>query len=233
MEIRMARAPDGYQLNDKLVYDGTSDPYTHVINFVDEMEAYQVCPLARCRYFPITLSGVAKRWSQDLAPGSIYCWDQLKDLFIRQFQSCVSHLPVSSALSSIRQREGESMSDYLQRFDDAIPKVQKTTDDVIRNFLIAGMDVNAEIYEKVIRKNLTLPQIRKLISDKKAIAASRSRMMKKKHKEVWTIEKIRQKAEGPQKGQEEAPLGGPPQEDILREEDHLQGPRFAIMISPS
>lgn len=72
VEIRTALCPDGYQVNNKLMHNKTSDPNTHIDNFVDEMKAYQVFLLARCHYFLITLTDMANKWYKELPPESIY-----------------------------------------------------------------------------------------------------------------------------------------------------------------
>ena len=67
------------------------------------------------RLFFRTLQGVAFEWFKHLRPGCIKSWNDLERRFLHRFPDC--DLEVSSVtLASIKQKEGESIREYIERF---------------------------------------------------------------------------------------------------------------------
>ncbi|XP_057793227.1 uncharacterized protein LOC131009840 [Salvia miltiorrhiza] len=66
--------------------------------------------------FPHTLQSRARDWLLDLSPGSIRTWNDLEEQFLRKFfpESKAANLRI--AISSIKQRQHECLSDYWERF---------------------------------------------------------------------------------------------------------------------
>ncbi|GKE78178.1 reverse transcriptase domain-containing protein, partial [Tanacetum coccineum] len=69
-----------------------------------------------CHMFNSTLTGSARVWFDDLPPESIDNYDDLKNAFLANFiqQKRCNKDPVE--IHHIKQREGESMKDFVQRF---------------------------------------------------------------------------------------------------------------------
>src|SRR4051812_11517751 len=62
-----------------------------------------------------TLQGVAFEWLKCLRPGCIKSWNDLERKFLHRFPDC--DVEVSSiSLASIKQKEGEPIRDYIERF---------------------------------------------------------------------------------------------------------------------
>ncbi|KAJ0962462.1 hypothetical protein J5N97_030290 [Dioscorea zingiberensis] len=71
-----------------------------------------------CRGFSKTLSGTAYDWFRSLPEGSIAYFDQLVDRFLRRFANCRRHKRNPVMLLRCKQREGESLRSYLDRFNE-------------------------------------------------------------------------------------------------------------------
>jgi hypothetical protein len=74
----------------------------------------------------MALSGVARSWLINLSEGSIYSWDQLCAMFIRNFQGTYEHPSAAKTLKTIKQKHTESLRDYVKCFcnvSNAIPYI--------------------------------------------------------------------------------------------------------------
>ena len=69
------------------------------------------------RFFPLSLSGSAFTGFASLPPNSISGWADLEKKFHKYFFAGVTEMKLTD-LTTIRQRAGESVTDYIQRFRD-------------------------------------------------------------------------------------------------------------------
>ncbi|KAK1605833.1 hypothetical protein QYE76_029506 [Lolium multiflorum] len=69
----------------------------------------------RVRYFSQSLTGSAFGWYTSLPPNSIQTWKQLEERFHEQYHSEASEAGIAD-LAQVRQRRGETVSEYIQRF---------------------------------------------------------------------------------------------------------------------
>ena len=72
----------------------------------------------KIRLFALSLTGPAFGWYTSLAPGSITTWKQLEEQFHSQFFSGSDEATLSD-LTDLRQRTGETVNKYIQRFREA------------------------------------------------------------------------------------------------------------------
>ncbi|GJZ23749.1 reverse transcriptase domain-containing protein [Tanacetum coccineum] len=84
--IRDYDMPDGIKVPTNLrAYDGTTDPDDHLTVFMGTMDVHKLPEPAWCRFFHITLCRAARFWYDNLAPGSIDGFHQLRDKFRANF----------------------------------------------------------------------------------------------------------------------------------------------------
>ena len=76
-----------------------------------------------CNAFPLTLFGTAQAWFGRLRIGTISSFKQLQEQFITQFLSFRPQNHWSNYLKTISQKDGESIREYLERFDEAVLQV--------------------------------------------------------------------------------------------------------------
>lgn len=100
-----------------LKYDGAGDPTDHVHSYKGHMYLFQYTDATWCKYFPTTLTGPAQAWFKSLPPGSIYSFEQLTSAFTSHFVSNRRREKTCVELFSVRQIPGESLRDYLGRFN--------------------------------------------------------------------------------------------------------------------
>ncbi|CAH9083173.1 unnamed protein product [Cuscuta epithymum] len=136
-------------------FDGTTDPGEHVARYKQVMSTVSVRPGQReacmCRGFGITLIGPDLTWFVNLLNGSVGSFAELVNLFNRQFASSKVLERRTSDLYQVTQRHGESLRDYLHRFNVRkvlIPKCDVST--VIEAFR-KGLYEDSELYRELTK----------------------------------------------------------------------------------
>nr|GEV31575.1 reverse transcriptase domain-containing protein [Tanacetum cinerariifolium] len=97
-------------------YDGSEDPEDHLKFFQAAAKVECWVMPAWCHMFNSTLIGSARVWFDDLPPESVDSYDDLKKALLVNFlqqKRCIKD-PVE--IRHIKQREGESTEDFVQRF---------------------------------------------------------------------------------------------------------------------
>ncbi|XP_074336313.1 uncharacterized protein LOC141673461 [Apium graveolens] len=118
------------------------------------MDVYQVPDLARCRLLAATFRESAQQWFQKLGPGVITSWEQMKTLFLTQFQAAVKYMPPVTTLANVKQKEGESLTSYFKRFNAESTLVRGANDLTLKILLIAGLRVGTDFWKHLQGKDL-------------------------------------------------------------------------------
>ncbi|XP_052189868.1 uncharacterized protein LOC127799686 [Diospyros lotus] len=71
-----------------------------------------------CRAFSATLGGHARTWYSCLPHCSINSWEELKTCFLAHYAPLKRHQKSSMALVDIKQDQGESLRDFVARFNE-------------------------------------------------------------------------------------------------------------------
>jgi len=100
----------------KASFTGVEDPEAHLTTFHTQMMLSGGSDAVYCKMFVSTLQGTALEWFVSLPTGHITNFQQFSKLFVNQY--IVSKAPprVSYDLFDVRQYQGESLRDYLNRF---------------------------------------------------------------------------------------------------------------------
>ncbi|KAG8645588.1 hypothetical protein MANES_10G076111v8 [Manihot esculenta] len=81
------------------------------------MELQTLSDALMCKVFPTTLSGPARAWFNSLEAGSIKSFGDLATRFISRFIAGVPADRKTSYLETVKQKEGESLREYVARFN--------------------------------------------------------------------------------------------------------------------
>ncbi|RDY13678.1 hypothetical protein CR513_01364, partial [Mucuna pruriens] len=104
-------------------FDGTQDPHAHVQAFQTQIYISGGDDKLSCKLFLGTLRGVALQWLMNLPPRSIYTFNDLAGMFLSQFAANKTKRLEVADLFDIRQAGGESLKNYMARFNDAMIRV--------------------------------------------------------------------------------------------------------------
>jgi hypothetical protein len=103
-------------------YDGTSNSSEFLQVYVTAITAAGGDTAVMAIYFHVALSGPARTWLMNLAPESIYSWEELCARFIANFASAYQQHGVEAHLHAVRQEPGETLRTFISCFT----KVQGT-----------------------------------------------------------------------------------------------------------
>ena len=128
-------APHGFTIPPFAMYDGSSDPYDHMIHFNQAMILSARNDHRLCKVFLARLKGPALAWFQKLPRGSINSFSELWVAFISQYLCSVQKKGNINSLQSIIKLEDESIRDFTRRFGQAVQQIDAyNMDALLQNF---------------------------------------------------------------------------------------------------
>ena len=123
--IRLARNPPEFKLPTVEGYDGRTDPAVHLTRYIRNMEVLGASQEVMARCFPLYLLDIAALWFRQLESGSIGTWTDLTERFMRQFRVHISRPKNVMSLATLKQKAGESLRNFLTRFNAAAASVDR------------------------------------------------------------------------------------------------------------
>jgi hypothetical protein len=120
--LRAASWPSKFRPHLSEKYDGTSNPLEFLQVYVTAITAAGGNTAVMATYFHVALSGPARTWLMNLAPGSIYSWEELCAWFTTNFASAYQQHGVEAHLHAVRQEPRETLWTFISCFT----KVQRT-----------------------------------------------------------------------------------------------------------
>jgi hypothetical protein len=114
--LRAASWPSMFQPHLPEKYDGTSNPSEFLQVYVTAITAAGGNIAVMATYFHVALSGPARTWLMNLAPGSVYSWEELCAWFMANFASAYQQHGVEAHLHAVRQEPGETLRTLISRF---------------------------------------------------------------------------------------------------------------------
>lgn len=105
-------------------YIDKEDPVSHVNKFEIHMDIHKVSEDAQCRILPATLSDVAQEWYFKFPLASIDSWIKFVQDFYEQFYVCCIHPTKANQLVDIRQKDKETLKEYIQRLMQAVSRAK-------------------------------------------------------------------------------------------------------------
>ncbi|GJW34971.1 reverse transcriptase domain-containing protein, partial [Tanacetum coccineum] len=97
-------------------YDGSGDPEDHLKIFQAAAKTERWAMPTWCHMFNSTLTGNDRVWFDDLPPESIDGYDDLREAFLKNYLQQKKCIRDPIVLHNIKQRDGESTEDFIQRY---------------------------------------------------------------------------------------------------------------------
>ncbi|KAK1664959.1 hypothetical protein QYE76_053118 [Lolium multiflorum] len=109
--------PPKYRLPDFTKFSGSegTSSIEHVSRYLAQLGMVSASDELRVRFFSQSLTGPAFGWYTSLLPDSVRTWKQLEEQFHVQYHSETTEASLAD-LTQVRQRRGETVSEYIQRF---------------------------------------------------------------------------------------------------------------------
>jgi len=107
------------------------DPEAHLTAFHTQMVLVGGFDAVRCKLFMSTLTGMAMDWFISLPNDHITSFQQLSRLFREPYLANRALPPVSYDLFDVKQYQGETLKEYINRFGAQVIKVGTTEEPMI------------------------------------------------------------------------------------------------------
>ncbi|GKU96922.1 hypothetical protein SLEP1_g10102 [Rubroshorea leprosula] len=130
---------EGFKIPHLETYDGSGDPDEHLHTYQAIMRIQNANDAMMCKVFPATLKSTARRWYHKLPRHSIDSYSQLAKLFSNKFASQREIKRTATELMHVHQKEGESLRDYMKRFNKATLDIDNIPDTICLSALLHGL----------------------------------------------------------------------------------------------
>ena len=115
--------PRGFIIPPFSMYNGSSDPYDHMLHFNQAMILNAKNDRLLCKVFLASLKGPALAWFHKPPRGSMNSFSELWVTFVSQYLCSVWQKANISSLQSILKRDDESIRDITRRFGQAVQQI--------------------------------------------------------------------------------------------------------------
>jgi hypothetical protein len=109
-------------------YDGMSNPSEFLQVYVTAITAAGGDTAVMATYFHVALSKPARTWLMNLAPGSIYSWEELCARFTSNFASAYQQHGVEAHLHAVRQEPRETLRAFISYFTKVRGTIPRISD---------------------------------------------------------------------------------------------------------
>ena len=82
------------------------------------MELHLISEMPKCKVFPVTLIGGAKKWFRSILTKMISSWQQLSTSFLQHFQATRRSVVPLAHLGNVKQKKGETLQSYINYFNE-------------------------------------------------------------------------------------------------------------------
>ena len=125
----------GFVIPSFSMYDGSSDPYDHMLHFNQAMILNVGDNRLLCKVFSASLKGPALAWFYKLPQRSNNTFSELWATFVSQYLCSVQQKGNISSLQTILKQDDESIYDFTRRFGGDVQQIDSySMDAVVQNF---------------------------------------------------------------------------------------------------
>jgi hypothetical protein len=119
------------------------------------MDMYSHDDRIMCRVFPSSLKDVASNWFYSLRPNSLHTFDEVSRAFVDQYISRKEIMKNSHTLLSLKMGGGESLKNYLSRFQNEVATIHNCSDEVAAAAFIGGLSPTHKFFEVLVEHGVT------------------------------------------------------------------------------
>ena len=151
-EIEKAQLPERYTAPRFEIYNGRTDPVTHVGHYQQTMAVSRRNDPLMCRLFPSSLGEVAMRWFNQLGRRTIGSWDQMAEAFVARFITNSRRAKEMDALLTMKLQEGETVKNYFIRFWETYNDIDGRNEEIAINTFKLGLLIDSGLRRSLIKR---------------------------------------------------------------------------------
>jgi hypothetical protein len=150
-EIEKAKMPERFPVPRFEVYNGRTDPVTHIGHYQQSMALSRNNDPLMCRLFPSSLGEVAMRWFNQLGVRTIYSWDQLAEAFVARFITNSRKRKEMGALLTMKLETNETLKDYSTRFWETYNDIESCGEEVAITTFKMGLPADSGLRQSLVK----------------------------------------------------------------------------------
>ncbi|XP_073044289.1 uncharacterized protein [Primulina eburnea] len=143
--------PPNFRQSNVGEYDGHTDPEEHLGRFENIALLHQYSDGVKCRVFLGTLVRSAQQWFNSLPPNSICSFEDFSAAFLHRFASSKRHQKNYLSLFVMKQQEGETLREFVQRFNNVALEIPAVTPDIMISAFTQGLR-GGEFFKSLVKK---------------------------------------------------------------------------------
>jgi hypothetical protein len=150
-EIEKAKIPERYPAPRFEIYNGRTDPVTHIGHYQQSMALSRNNDPLMCRLFPSNLGEVAMRWFNQLGTQTIYSWDQMAKVFVARFITNSRKRKEMDALLTMKLEDHETIKDYSTKFWETYNDIETCGEKVAITTFKMGLPTDSGLRQSLIK----------------------------------------------------------------------------------
>ena len=123
--------PRGFIVPKFSTYDGSNDPFDHIMHYKQLMTLDIRNNALLCKVFPASLQGQGLSWFHHLPMNSVDNFRDLSEAFMGQYLCSTWDKQKISTLQNIKMQENELLMEFVKRFGQAVLQVESYIMDAI------------------------------------------------------------------------------------------------------
>ena len=143
--------PERYPVPRFEIYNGRTDPVTHIGHYHQSMALSRNNDPLMCRLFPSSLGEVAVRWFNQFEVRTIYSWDQLAEAFVARFITNSRKRKEMGALLTMKLEDNEMLKDYSTRFWETYNDIEACGEEVAITTFKMGLPVDSGLRQSLVK----------------------------------------------------------------------------------
>jgi hypothetical protein len=134
--------PDKFKSDIGTRYDGTTNPVEFLQLYVVAVQAAHGDQRAMANSFPMALKDAPRTWLMNVPHESVTSWKDLCCQFVANFMPTYERPATKNDLKAVRQYNGETLRQYIQRFSQMRNKIPRiSNEEVISAFSTGVSDI--------------------------------------------------------------------------------------------
>ncbi|WKA08968.1 hypothetical protein VitviT2T_026648 [Vitis vinifera] len=144
--------PRGFLVPKFSTYDGTNDPFDHIMHYRQLMTLDIGNDALLCKVFPASLQGQALSWFHRLPPNSVGNFRDLSEAFVGQYLCFARHKQNISTLQNIKMQDNESLREFVKRFGQAVLQIEACSMDAVLQIFKRSICPGTPFFESLAKK---------------------------------------------------------------------------------
>ncbi|RVW22159.1 hypothetical protein CK203_097140 [Vitis vinifera] len=144
--------PRGFLVPKFSTYDGTNDPFDHIMHYRQLMTVDIGNDALLCKVFPASLQGQALSWFHRLPPNSVDNFRDLSEAFVGQYLCFARHKQNISTLQNIKMQDNESLREFVKRFGQVVLQVEACSMDAVLQIFKQSICPGTPFFESLAKK---------------------------------------------------------------------------------